>query len=223
MATRKDFKPYRPRKKVVKELHEQGMITDIEAQQLNNAVVIADKERVRGKYFINLEKYVGAQKQELEEAIAKGKLNENQKKMLHTLQVMQIEKPVLYDNLSIKTAISQYLTITLESGNKPTMNGLALALGISKGDLLRKANGEKVYISGVALKGDEEIREAIQVIATNNELDIANSGGLGQIFLGKNHFGLSDKAELTINHKDADETTEELDNKYKDIDVIDID
>ena len=222
MASNKEYKPYRPRKKVVKELHEQGVISDMEAQQLNNAVAVADKAKVRGKYFIDLEKYVGAQKHELEEAIDKGKLSDTQKKMLHTLQIMQIEKPVLYDNHSIQVAVDKYFTITLESGNKPTINGLALALGISKGDLLRKANGEKVYVYGVSLKGDEAIKEAIQVIATNNELDIANSGGLGQIFLGKNHFGLSDKTEVTIDHKESDATTEELENKYKDVDIIDI-
>lgn len=217
----KDFKPYRSRKKVVEELQAKGEITDMEAKQLNNAIKVANKEAIRGKYFIDLEKYVGAQKKELQEAIDKGRLTEAQKKMLHTLQIHQIEKPILNNSNSIAYAIDKYFAITLESANKPTMNGLALALGISKGDLLRKANGEKVYISGVALAGDDEIREAIQVIATNNELDIANSGGMGQIFLGKNHFGLTDKTEMTINHKEEDTTKEELDEKYKDI--IDID
>ena len=215
-------KKYRPKKVVVETLQEQGAITKIEAKQLNHAIDVADKEEIRGRYFIDLSTYVGAQKKELQRAIDEGKLTESQKKMLHTLQVHQIEKPILNNSKSIARAIDDYFAITLESANKPTINGLALALGISKGNLLKKANGEKVYVDSIALAGDKEILEAIQVIATNNELDIANSGGLGQIFLGKNHFGLTDKTEMVINKKDDDTSKEELDDKYKDIDVIDI-
>ena len=223
MPTKSTRTKYRPKKEVIETLKEQGAISSIEAQQLTRACDVADKEAIRGRYFIDLSTYVGAQKRELQKAINEGKLTESQKKMLHTLQVHQIEKPILNNSNSIARAINDYFAITLESANKPTINGLALALGISKGNLLKKANGEKVYISGITLAGDKEILEAIQVIATNNELDIANSGGLGQIFLGKNHFGLTDKTEMVINKKDDDTSKEELDDKYKDVEIIDID
>ena len=220
---KKDFKPYRPRKKVVEELKEQGAISDMEAQQLNNAVIIADKAKVRGKYFLDLEKYVGARKKELQEAIEKGKLTPNQKSMLHTIEVAQIEKPLLSSPRSIQVAIEKYLNVILEDGNKPTVNGLALALGLSKGDLFNVAQGKKVYICGICVNGEKEIKQALQVIATTNELDIANSGGLGAIFLGKNYFGLKDKQELEISGNNTELTKEELDDKYKDVPIIDID
>lgn len=223
MPTNSIKKSYRRKKEVIENLKEKGAITTFEAKQLNNACEIADKASIRGRYFLNLSVYENAQKEELQKAINEGKLTENQKKMLHTLQVHQIDKPILNNSNSIARAINEYFNITLQSANKPTINGLALALGISKGNLLKKANGEKVYIGGIALAGDDEIVEAIQVIATNNELDIANSGGLGQIFLGKNHFGLTDKTEMVINKKDDETTKEELDDKYKDVEIIDID
>ena len=223
MATKKKtFTKYRPRKEVVKDLKESGVITEFEAEQLNNAVVVADKAKVRGKYFLDLEKYIGVRKQELQEAIEKGKLTPNQKLMLHTIEVAQIDKPILSSSTSIKTAIEKYMKIILEDGNKPTVNGLALALGISKGDLFNIANGKKVYVCGVCVNGESPIKQALQVIATTNELDIANSGGMGAMFLGKNFFGLKDKQELTINDENSDISKEELDDKYKDIDIIDI-
>lgn len=220
--TTKTITPYRPRKKVVEDLAQKGEISEMEAQQLNNAVEIADKAKVRGKYFLDLEKYIGARKQELQEAIDKGKLSENQKKMLHTIEVAQIEKPLLSSPTSIANAISKYMQVILEDGNKPTVNGLALALGISKGDLFNVASGKKVYVCGVCVKGEAEIKQALQVIATTNELDIANSGGMGAIFLGKNYFGYKDEQKISIADESKDLTKEEIDDKYKDIDVIDI-
>lgn len=220
--TTKTITPYRPRKKVVEDLAQKGEISEMEAQQLNNAVEIADKAKVRGKYFLDLEKYIGARKQELQEAIDKGKLSENQKKMLHTIEVAQIEKPLLSSPTSIANAISKYMQVILEDGNKPTVNGLALALGLSKGDLFNVASGKKVYVCGVCVKGEAEIKQALQVIATTNELDIANSGGMGAIFLGKNYFGYKDEQKISIADESKDLTKEEIDDKYKDIDVIDI-
>lgn len=220
--TTKTITPYRPRKKVVEDLAQKGEISEMEAQQLNNAVEIADKAKVRGKYFLDLEKYIGARKQELQEAIDKGKLSENQKKMLHTIEVAQIEKPLLSSPMSIANAISKYMQVILEDGNKPTVNGLALALGISKGDLFNIASGKKVYVCGICIKGEAEIKQALQVIATTNELDIANSGGMGAIFLGKNYFGYKDEQKISIADESKDLTKEEIDDKYKDIDVIDI-
>lgn len=220
--TKKPITPYRPRKKVVEELAQNGAINEMEAQQLNNAVEIADKAKVRGKYFLDLEKYVGARKKELQEAIDKGKLSENQKKMLHTIEVAQIEKPLLSSPTSISNAISKYMQVILEDGNKPTVNGLALALGLSKGDLFNVASGKKVYVCGVCVNGEKEIKQALQVIATTNELDIANSGGLGAIFLGKNYFGLKDEQKISISDESKDLTKEELDDKYKDVPIIDI-
>ena len=143
--------------------------------------------------------------------------------MLHTIEVAQIEKPYLNSPASIQQAINKYMNIILEDGNKPTVNGLALALGISKGDLFNIANGKKVYVCGVCVSGEAEIKQALQVIATTNELDIANSGGMGAMFLGKNYFGLKDKQELTINDESNELTNQELDDKYKDVDIIDID
>lgn len=223
MADKKPFKPYRARKKVVAELHAKGEITDMEAKSLNNAIVIADKEAMRGKYFIDLSKYVGAQKQELEEAIKNGRLNNNQKKMVHTLMIYQIEKPYLYNATSIQEAIDKYFQITLESGGKPTINGLSLAIGISKKDLFEIANGKAVYSGSVRVAGETNIKNAIQVIATANEIDIAESGGLGSIFLAKNFFGLSDKKELSISDERSDINEKELKDKYDTIDIIDID
>ena len=217
------YTKYRPRKKVIEDLHEKGEINDIEDEQLKNAVTVADKAKVRGKYFLDWEKFIGVRKKELQDAIEKGKLTPNQKLMLHTIEVAQIEKPYLNSPASIQQAINKYMNIILEDGNKPTVNGLALALGISKGDLFNIANGKKVYVCGVCVSGEAEIKQALQVIATTNELDIANSGGMGAMFLGKNYFGLKDKQELTINDESNELTNQELDDKYKDVDIIDID
>lgn len=218
-------KTYRPRKKVVAELEAKNEITPFEAKQLNNAIEIADKVKYRGQLFLDLklDKFDEAQRKELSEAIKKGKLTPNQKKTLHTLRVLKIKKPYLNNPTSIQNAISQYFQLTLEDGSKPTINGLALAIGINKKQMLDLINGSKVYINGAEVCGKEVIENAVQVIATANEIDIAESGGMGAMFLGKNFFGLNDKSELTINKKDDDVSQDDLDDKYKDIDIIDID
>jgi len=217
-----DYKPYRPRKQVVEDMKNEGHITEFEAKQLDNAVVIADKEKVRGKYFLDLSKYVGEQKEELQRRIDKGTLSEKQKKLIHTLQVHQIKKPLLNNSYSISRAINDYFEIALESDSRPTINGLSLALGITKKDLFDAFNGRRVWISGIKLEGTEEIKNAINVIATMNEIDIAESGGVGSMFLAKNFFGLSDKQELTINNKNDEPNEKDIEDKYKDVDVIDV-
>lgn len=214
-------KPYRPRKQIVDELEAKAIITPMEAKSLNTAIVIADSQEGRGKYLLNLEKFIGVQKNELQKAINEDKLTENQKKMLHTLRVYQSEKPLINNPKSIQQAISNYFQIVLEDGNKPTVNGLSLALGITKKNIFDLIQGRKVYLYGYELKGKEEITEAMNVIATMNELDIAQSG-MGQMFLGKNHFGLTDKTEININHEINDITDKDLDEKYANMEIIDI-
>ena len=217
-----DYKPYRPRKKVVEDMKEQGVITEFEAKQLDSAVIVADKEMVRGKYFLDLEKFVGSQKEELQKRINNGTLSEKQKKLVHTLQVHQIKKPYLSNRYSIARAIEEYFNISLESDSRPTVNGLSLALGITKKDLFDAFNGRRVWINGIKLEGNDEIKNAINVIATMNEIDIAESGGMGSMFLAKNFFGLSDKQELTINNKTDEPNDKDIEDKYKDVDVIDV-
>lgn len=217
-----NYTKYRPRKQVVADLKEQGAITEFEAKQLDSAVIVADKEKVRGKYFLDLSKYVGAQKNELQKRIDNGTLSEKQKKLVHTLQVHQIKKPLLSNSYSISKAINEYFEIILESDNRPTINGLSLALGITKKDLFDICNGKRVWITGTKVEGEEEIRNAINVIATMNEIDIAESGGVGSMFLAKNFFGLTDKVEHQITDKRDELSVKDIDDKYKDVDVIDI-
>ena len=216
---------YRPRKKVVAELKEKEIITPMEAEQLTHAIEVADKVKFRGDFFkgLNLAKFDEAQQKELSEAISKGKLTPQQKKTLHILRVSKIEKPYVNNPYAIQQAISQYFQLTLEDGNKPTVNGLALAIGITKKQMFDLIEGKKVYINGGELKGKEVIENAIQVIATNNEIDIAESGGMGAMFLGKNNFGLTDKTDVNIHHDNDDADEKSLDEKYKDIPIIDID
>ena len=217
-----NYKPYRPRKQVVEDMKNEGHITEFEAKQLDSAVIIADKEKIRGKYFLDLEKFVGAQKDELQKRIDKGTLSEKQKKLVHTLQVFQIKKPLLSNKYSISRAIDDYFNVSLESDSRPTINGLSLALGITKKDLFDAFNGKKVWISGMKLEGTEEIKNAIQVIATMNEIDIAESGGVGSMFLAKNFFGLSDKQEIAISKNNDEPNEKDIEDKYKDVDVIDV-
>ena len=218
-----NYKSYRPRKQVVEELKEQGAITEFEAKQLDNAVIVADKEKIRGAYFLDLTKFVGSQKEELQKRINNGTLSEKQKKLVHTLQVHQIKKPFLSNKYSIARAIEDYFNIALESDCRPTINGLSLALGITKKDLFEAFNGKRVWINGTKLEGTEEIKNAINVIATMNEIDIAESGGMGAQFLAKNFFGLSDKKEVSITDNREDLNDKDIEDKYKDVDVIDID
>ena len=55
-----------------------------------------------------------------------------------------------------------------------------------------------------------------------NEIDIAESGGMGSMFLAKNFFGLSDKKEVSITDNRDDLNEKDIEDKYKDVDVIDI-
>lgn len=217
-----DYKPYRPRKKVVEDMKEQGVITEFEAKQLDNAVIVADVMKQKGQYFLDLEKFVGSQKEELQKRINNGTLSEKQRKLVHTLQVHQIKKPYLSNKYSISRAIEDYFNISLESDSRPTINGLSLALGITKKDLFDAFNGKKVWINGIKLEGTDEIKNAINVIATMNEIDIAESGGMGSMFLAKNFFGLSDKQEIAISKNNDEPTEKDIEDKYKDVDVIDV-
>lgn len=211
---------YRGRKKLVEELLEKGEISSMEAKSLTNAIEIAENNKGRGKYP-NINKFIEVQKQMLENAIAEKKLSASQQRMLHTIKVGEIKKPILNNANELEKCVASYFQIVLEDSMKPTLNGLALAIGVNKIEILNIFNDRKsLLITDTNAK--EVIKQAMQTLATANETEIAEGGIMGATFLGKNNYGMNDKTEINVKVDKEEMTDEQLDDIYKNIDIIDV-
>lgn len=206
----------RTRKQVVKDCLDKGAMTETEAEHLNNTIDRADKSFAQGKMYIDLSNIKKTEIDKFNKLLIDDKLSANQKRQLHIMRVGNIAKPHFNNVEETKNAITEYFEIMLQDDMKPTMNGLSLALGISLKELIAIQNGLKSYAS------NEIIIKAIQTIATANEIAIRDCGGAGEMFLGKNYHGLQDKVEIEHTEKKADLTQEELEEKIKHIDAIDV-
>jgi len=107
---------------------------------------------------------------------------------------------------------------------KPTVTGLANALGVRRQTLLKWANGERRAENsdrGVLIKrAYEALAELWEDYMLNGKVNPVSG-----IFLGKNHFGYTDKQEVTLRPgqmEEAPPTPAELEEKYADIIVDEV-
>ena len=153
--------------------------------------------------------------------IAEYKEREEQEKwssnaLTHLQKINSIAKPDLKKPAEIIRACDTYFSLCKQDNQKPTMSGLALALGTNRRTLLKWYNGEtRIY-------NREIIQQYFDLLETFDELMMKEGkiNPVGALFIMKNNYGYTDKTEIKIS--DDDLSVEEIENRYREQhDIID--
>ena len=129
----------------------------------------------------------------------------------------------LHDPAAVHERLSEYFRIYGEADLKPTVAGMAMALGVDRRRLWAIANDQPNGGNGYKLNLPPEttdlVKKAYEILETSME-NYANAGKINPvmaIFMMKNHFGYQDKTEyvLTPNQRqDSDYNAEDIRKRY---------
>ena len=138
------------------------------------------------------------------------------------MQFFDMPKVDLHDPAAVHERLCEYFKIYGEADLKPTVAGMAMALGVDRRRLWEIKTGSAVGGQAKLSVPPETldlVKKAYDILETSME-NYANAGKINPvmaIFMMKNHFGYQDKTEyvLTPNQKqDSDYDAEDIRKRY---------
>lgn len=122
------------------------------------------------------------------------------------------------DNAQVSQRIGEYFQICAERGMKPSVSGMAMALGVDRRRLWEWVNGAG---PGKPKEVTDTIKRAYQILNFMIEEYMQNGkiNPVSGIFLMKNNFGYRDQTEVVVtpNQVNADVPTQaEIEARYRD-------
>ena len=139
-----------------------------------------------------------------------------------TMKFFDLPKIDLHDSEAVRQRLGEYFQIYAEADLKPTVAGMACALGVNRQRLWEIKTGAMVGGVGKQHLPEETldlIKKAYEILEMSME-NYASSGKVNpviSIFMMKNHFGYQDKTEyvLTPNQKqESDYDADEISKRY---------
>ena len=115
------------------------------------------------------------------------------------LQIMLLPEIDRNDPVAVDNRIREYFEIVIANDLKPSVSGLANALGMDRRALYK-------WVSGARRAGQPQVVVAQKAYAVLNQLweDYMMNGKINPvsgIFLGKNNFGYADRQEIDVSGK----------------------
>ena len=138
------------------------------------------------------------------------------------MKFLSLPKIDLYDSEAVAQRIIEYFQIYAEADMKPTVAGMAMALGVDRRRLWEIKTGALVgghSQQNLPTETLDCIKKAYEILEATME-SYANAGKINPvmaIFMMKNHFGYQDKTEyvLTPNQKqESDYDAEDIKKRY---------
>ena len=140
-----------------------------------------------------------------------------------SMKFFDMPKVDLHDPEAIKARLGEYFQIYAEADLKPTVAGMAMALGFNRRTLWALANDQPTGGNGYKMNLPKEstdlIKKAYEILETSME-NYAASGKINPvmaIFMMKNHWNYQDKTEyvLTPNQQqESDYNAEDISKRY---------
>lgn len=140
-----------------------------------------------------------------------------------SMRFFDMPKVDLHDPEAVRERLGEYFQIYAEADLKPTVAGMAMALGVDRRRLWAIANdqptGGNGYKMNIPPESTDLIKKAYEILETSMEA-YANAGKINpvmSIFMMKNHFGYQDKTEyvLTPNQKqESNYNAEDISKRY---------
>ena len=148
---------------------------------------------------------------------------DNTRIVMTNMKFFDMPKVDLHDPEAVRVRLGEYFQIYGEADLKPTVAGMAMALGVDRRRLWAIAKDQPTGGDGYKMRLPEEtadlIKKAYEILETTME-NYAASGKINPvmaIFMMKNHFGYQDKTEyvLTPNQKqENDYDADEISKRY---------
>lgn len=148
---------------------------------------------------------------------------DNTKFMKVNMALFNMENIDLHDNEAVQDRLNEYFSLYAENDMKPTVAGMAMALGMNRRTLWAIVNNQPTGSSGYLTALPPEVALTIKkahFLLENLWESYMNSGKINPvsgIFLGKNNFGYQDKTEyvLTPNtQQDNDYDADDIRKRY---------
>ena len=154
---------------------------------------------------------------------------DNTKIVLTNMKFFDMPKVDLNDYEAVKQRLIEYFQIYGEADLKPTVAGMAMALGVDRRRLWEIKTG--ALVGGTAKQSLppetlDLIKKAYEILETSME-NYANAGKINPvmaIFMMKNHFGYQDKTEWVVtpnNNSASDYDADDIRKRYLSDSVID--
>lgn len=137
---------------------------------------------------------------------------DNTKYLNHSLKLAALPAIDIKNAEQIGERITEYFTICAEDDMKPSVAGLAVAVGVDRKTIWQWSVGEKSDRSNLIKRA-----YALLDLQMNNYMQNGKINPVSGIFLMKNHFGYTDKQEVVVtpnNPLGEQKTNEELEQKY---------
>lgn len=145
---------------------------------------------------------------------------DNQKYLAISMQLMKLPKINLKDEEAVKNRLDEYFQIHYEHDCKPTVAGMAMALGIDRRRLWEIRTGNIGRTTPILPPSIQDCIKKAYFIMENlweNYMLNGKINPVSGIFLGKNNYGYQDKTEyvLTPNSRPDDEySAEDIKSRY---------
>ena len=125
---------------------------------------------------------------------------DNAKYITVSLQLFNLPAIDLHEPEQVQARLSEYFTIHVEADLKPTVAGMAMALGIDRRRLWEIKTGAPTsnrWIEELPTPTKDSIKKAYDFLETlwENYMHNGKINPVSGIFLGKNNFGYQDKTE----------------------------
>jgi hypothetical protein len=133
---------------------------------------------------------------------------------LFNLPSIDLHKPEL-----VQARLSEYFQIHIDADLKPTVAGMAMALGIDRRRLWEIKTGVQDRNQDLPTLTRDSIKKAYDFLETlwENYMHNGKINPVSGIFLGKNNFGYQDKQDIVVTpntHSDSDYSAEDIRARY---------
>jgi hypothetical protein len=120
---------------------------------------------------------------------------DNARYLRHSLTMLDLPAIDISDPVQVELRIRQYFEQCVGSDMKPTVSGMALALGVDRKTLYdwSRGNYRDVTHSPIVKKAMNVLDALWEDYMMNGKINPVSG-----IFLGKNHFGYTDKQEIVV-------------------------
>ncbi len=139
---------------------------------------------------------------------------DNSRYLRHSLAMWNLPVIDISDPKQVEERILWYFQHCATDDMKPTVSGLAMALGVDRKTLYKWSVGESRDVTHSPI-----VKKAMEILQTLWE-DYMQNGKINPvsgIFLGKNHFGYTDKQEIVVKPENPlgdTENPDEIKRKY---------
>ena len=143
---------------------------------------------------------------------------DNQKYIGVSLKLFNLPSIDLKDPEQVQARLTEYFQIQFDADVKPTVAGMAMALGIDRRRLWEiRAGNEKAY--NLPTSVSDSIKKAYDFMENlwENYMQNGKINPVSGIFLGKNNFGYQDKTEYVVTpnvNNDSDYNAEDIRARY---------